>query len=70
MVSRKDRRKLKGVLSSSRDYDDLYFGAQDIPSVERRMRRRDLSASYAGKRGLSQFDRLFEYLSGIVWGKK
>lgn len=70
MVSKKDRDRLSKVLQTGRDYDDLYFGAQGIPSVEKLMRKRDFSARYAERRGISQFDRLFSYLTNIVWGGK
>ena len=53
----------------SRSYDDLYFGAQDIRSVDKRMSKRNLSAKYAESKGISQFDRLFEYLQNIVGGR-
>ena len=69
MVSKKDKKRLAKVLKTSRDYDDLFFGAQDIRSVDKRMRRRDLSARYAESKGISQFDRLFQYLQDIVYGK-
>ncbi len=69
MASKKDKKKLNRVLMTSRNYDDLYFGAQDIPSIDKRMSRRNLSAKYAESKGLSQFDRLFEYLQNIVSGK-
>tara|TARA_R100001224_G_scaffold19664_2_gene9656 strand:- start:5 stop:217 length:213 start_codon:yes stop_codon:yes gene_type:complete len=70
MVSKKDKKKLKRVLKTSRDYDDLFFGAQEITSVDRRMSRRDLSARYAESKGISQFDRLFSYLENIIYGKR
>jgi hypothetical protein len=69
MVSKKDKKRLARVLKTSRDYDDLFFGAQDIPSVDKRMSRRDLSARYAESKGISQFDRLFQYLQGILYGR-
>ena len=69
MVSKKDRKRLGRVLKTSRDYDDLFFGAQDIRSVDKRMRRRDLSARYAESKGISQFDRLFQYLQNILNGR-
>jgi hypothetical protein len=67
MVSKKDKQRLSKVLKTSRSYDDLFFGAQDITSVDKRMSRRDLSAKYAESKGISQFDRLFQYLQDILY---
>ena len=69
MVNKKDRNRLNRVLMKSRSYDDLYFGAQDIRSVDKRMNKRNLSAKYAESKGISQFDRLFQYLQNIVGGR-
>ena len=57
------RKLLKGA---DGDYDFLYFGAQDIPKVEKKMKRKDLSAKNADRKGISQYDQLLFWLESLV----
>ena len=42
-ITSKDRRKIDNLLRSSRDYDDLFFGAKDIKSVNKRISKKKSS---------------------------
>lgn len=67
-ITSKDRRKIDNLLRSSRDYDDLFFGAQDIKSVNKRISKKKssfFSARKAEKEGETQFGFLFNWLQGL-----
>jgi len=60
--------KLKSLLRSRPDYDELFFGAQDIsPALDRKLSKRGaFSAKRAEKEGVSQFDFLKNWLEGLL----
>ena len=67
MVSKKDNFSLKKLLTGADgDYDYLYFGAQDIAGVDKKMSRKNLSAKKAEKEGLSQYDQLYFWLQSLL----
>tara|TARA_R100000654_G_scaffold8144_2_gene19296 strand:- start:126 stop:341 length:216 start_codon:yes stop_codon:yes gene_type:complete len=67
-LSKGENRRLRNLLGSRPDYDELFFGAQDIsPSLDRKLSRRGaFTAKAAETKGKSQFDNLFDYLKGLL----
>ena len=67
-LSKTQDRQLKSLLGSRPDYDELFFGAQDIsPALDRKLSRAGaFSAKKAQKKGISQFDQLKNYLEGLL----
>lgn len=67
-LSKTQDRQLKKLLGSRPDYDELFFGAQDIsPALDRKLSKPGaFSAKKASKQGISQFDYLFDYLMGLL----
>ena len=60
--------QLKNLLSSRPDYDELFFGAQDIsPALDRKLSKAGaFSAKKAQREGVSQFDFLRNWLEGLL----
>ena len=67
-LSKSQDRQLRNLLGSRPDYDELFFGAQDIsPALDRKLSRKgSFTAKAAQKKGISQFDNLFDYLKGLL----
>lgn len=65
-----ERRGLKDLLSRRTDYDDIYFGAQGFPTVDKALTRWNrgdrLSAWEANRRGVTQKENLLDKLWSLL----
>ena len=67
-LSKTQDTQLRKLLGSRPDYDELFFGAQDIsPALDRKLSKAGaFSAKKASKEGVSQFDYLKNWLEGLL----